>query len=143
MYYASGYLLKKTYKKDNHKIEIRRLIKCPICKFKDILSGNPGEKVSITCPKCNEKGIMNFPEEQMEYKASNKTYAIDVDSSLQNRINGASLLAGLTYMWSYFIIFNLTLKLSHSNPENGIFEIHHPPTFYRFEIGSRVKFDLT
>ena len=157
IYYASRYILGKTYKKITHKIMTTKIVRCPSCKNKvtisgypgekvsiscpkcgengtfyfpekqvDLkktsriikvikcsgcknkvtLSGNPGEKVYITCPKCGEKGIFYFPEEQKDFKTTSKTHAIEVDNSLQNRINIASLLAGLAYMWSYYLIFN-------------------------------------
>ncbi len=93
MYYASGYILKKSYLKNNNKIITKKKIRYSIFKKYFInLSVNPAEKIHRESPNCDDKSIYRFPEDQM---VSN-FYTIKI----------ASFIAGLTYMWSYFLIFN-------------------------------------
>lgn len=40
---------------------VKKNIMCPNCKNKITIEGNPGEKIFITCPKCNTKGKFTFP----------------------------------------------------------------------------------
>jgi len=40
---------------------ISKRLKCPKCKYEVTIEGNPGEKVTITCPSCNAKGAFTFP----------------------------------------------------------------------------------
>ena len=40
---------------------VKKNIMCPNCKNKITIDGNPGEKIFITCPKCNTKGKFTFP----------------------------------------------------------------------------------
>ena len=106
MYYASRYLLKKTYTRIDHASLITKEIRCPKCKYKITVSGSPGDKVYCACSKCGDRGIFTFPEEKKDSKKSRKSDVIEVDSSLQNRINIASLVAGLAYMWSSYLLQN-------------------------------------
>jgi ABC-2 type transport system ATP-binding protein len=39
-----------------------QLVKCPECKNTIMISGEPGEKISLTCPQCNQKGSYVMPE---------------------------------------------------------------------------------
>ena len=93
MYYASRYILSKTYKKFVHKII--QVIECPNCKNKVTLSGSLGDKVYITCPKCDEKGIFNFPEEQ-DFKTIGKIIQVIVGKfavgtgSIEVRLQGVA-----------------------------------------------------
>lgn len=45
---------------EHHYMETQ-FVKCPVCKTKISVSGNPGEKVNITCPNCHEKGFFIIP----------------------------------------------------------------------------------
>ncbi len=54
---------------------INKTIRCPSCKNQITVTGNPGEKVQIICPKCNSKGIFTFPTKE---KYSDNSYAIEV-----------------------------------------------------------------
>lgn len=40
---------------------VTQFVKCPNCKTKITVTGNPGERVNITCPNCNEKGFFIIP----------------------------------------------------------------------------------
>jgi ABC-2 type transport system ATP-binding protein len=41
-----------------------QLVKCPECKNTITVSGEPGEKISLTCPQCNQKGTFLMPGEK-------------------------------------------------------------------------------
>jgi len=43
---------------------IQKNIMCPNCKNEITIEGNPGEKIYITCPKCNTNGFFSFPGEK-------------------------------------------------------------------------------
>ena len=106
MYYSSRYILIKTYKKICNKNTISEIFECTNCKYKFPISVSPGDKICISCPKCNEKSLINFTKEEKDFKFAKEPYVIETDSTLQNRINIASLIAGLTYMWSFFLLQN-------------------------------------
>lgn len=40
---------------------VEKTIKCPQCGYKKTITGNPGEKIKITCPQCDSKGLFTFP----------------------------------------------------------------------------------
>ena len=39
----------------------QKRIACPRCGNIELCEGKPGEKLIITCQKCNAKGTFNFP----------------------------------------------------------------------------------
>jgi ABC-2 type transport system ATP-binding protein len=49
---------------------ITQTVKCPSCKNRVIVQGNPGERIYITCPQCFIKGIFIFPEEKLITKTT-------------------------------------------------------------------------
>lgn len=55
-----------------------KTIRCPHCKNKVTVHGNPGEKTYVTCPQCNKKGVFTFPEEKSELKTTAGSHVIDV-----------------------------------------------------------------
>ncbi|UCD12967.1 MAG: ABC transporter ATP-binding protein [Thermoplasmatales archaeon] len=55
---------------------IKQTLMCPNCKNKVTIQGVPGEKISITCPKCNNLGVFTFPQE----KTKDKSYMIKVNN---------------------------------------------------------------
>ena len=57
---------------------ITKTIICPHCKNKVTIQGNPGEKIYITCSKCNTKGVFTFPEEKSELKTAAGSFTIEV-----------------------------------------------------------------
>ncbi|MEA2053647.1 MAG: ATP-binding cassette domain-containing protein [Candidatus Thermoplasmatota archaeon] len=59
---------------------IEKTVRCPHCKNKVTIQGNPGEKIYLTCPKCNKKDIFTFPETKSELKTKPGSFAIEVDS---------------------------------------------------------------
>jgi len=75
---------------------ITKTIICSNCKNKVTLQGNPGEKVYITCPNCNKKGVFTFLEEKTDLKTTNESYAIEVDN-LTKFYNGFKAIDNLSF----------------------------------------------
>lgn len=42
-----------------------QLVKCPECKKTIMVSGEPNEKIFLTCPECNQKGSFLIPDEKI------------------------------------------------------------------------------
>lgn len=40
---------------------VTQVVKCPTCKTTMTISGEPGEKINISCPQCEQKGIYTIP----------------------------------------------------------------------------------
>jgi ABC-2 type transport system ATP-binding protein len=55
-----------------------QVIRCPNCKTKISVKGNPGERVSVICPNCGEKGFFVFPGTQVEQERGTEASAIIV-----------------------------------------------------------------
>jgi ABC-type multidrug transport system ATPase subunit/DNA-directed RNA polymerase subunit RPC12/RpoP len=55
-----------------------KTVKCPKCKNELTITGKPGEKTHIICPKCNSKGIFTFPIEKTELKTTTDSLTIEV-----------------------------------------------------------------
>ena len=55
-----------------------KTVKCPKCKNELTITGKPGEKTHIICPKCGSKGVFTFPEEKSEIKTTIDSFAIEV-----------------------------------------------------------------
>ena len=53
-----------------------KTVKCPKCKNELIITGNPGEKTYILCPKCSSKGTFTFPQENSESKTTTDSFTI-------------------------------------------------------------------
>lgn len=49
---------------------ITQTVACPSCKTRVTVQGNPGERISITCPQCFKKGIYILPEEKLMTKTT-------------------------------------------------------------------------
>lgn len=58
---------------------ITKTARCPNCKNEVTVQGNPGEKIHVTCPTCNTKGVFTFPEEKPELKTTTDSFTIEVD----------------------------------------------------------------
>ncbi|MCK5112231.1 MAG: ATP-binding cassette domain-containing protein, partial [Thermoplasmatales archaeon] len=58
----------------------KKTLMCPNCKSKVTLQGDPGEKIHVTCPNCNTKGMFTFPEEKSGLKTTDNSFAIEVRS---------------------------------------------------------------
>ena len=91
MYYASRYFLTKTYGKVDSETFVDKIVRCIKCNKKQKISGKLGEKITVTCPECNIKGTFFFSK---------------LSESQYNIILTASIIAGLAYMWSFFMIYN-------------------------------------
>lgn len=68
------------------------LVKCPSCKTPISISGEPGEKIFITCPHCNQKGAYTIPFDIQNQKPSSIQAAIEVN--------------GLTKSYNHFTAVN-------------------------------------
>ena len=49
---------------------ITKTIRCPKCKTEITVSGNPNEKIDITCSNCNLKGFFRIPGAQTDERAA-------------------------------------------------------------------------
>ena len=74
---------------------ITKTLMCPNCKDKITIQGNPGEKVQITCSKCNIKGVFNFPEEVTE-QVPTQSFSIEV-SGLTKKYKDVTAVNNLTF----------------------------------------------
>ena len=45
---------------------IKRIAICPQCRTKNIIEGEPGQKVVIECSKCKKRGVISFPKEEQQ-----------------------------------------------------------------------------
>ena len=63
-----------------------KTVKCPKCKNEITVTGNPGEKTQILCPKCSSKGTFTFPQENSESKTTTDSFTIEV-SNLTKKYN--------------------------------------------------------
>lgn len=57
-----------------------KTVKCPKCKSEITITGEPGEKTQIICPKCNSKGVFTFPVENTELKTTTDSFTIEVNN---------------------------------------------------------------
>ena len=55
-----------------------QLVKCPKCQETITASGEPNEKIFITCPKCNQKGFFTMPDENITKPLHTDSAAIEV-----------------------------------------------------------------
>ncbi|DAC71888.1 MAG TPA: ABC transporter ATP-binding protein [Thermoplasmata archaeon] len=55
-----------------------QLVKCPTCKTTITISGEPGEKINLTCPQCNQKGVFTVPKDINGRTMASSSTAIDV-----------------------------------------------------------------
>jgi len=67
---------------------LQKNIMCPNCKNKITIEGNFGEKIFITCPKCNTKGVFSFPEEELMDKSSSNVIEIKNLTKFYGKIKG-------------------------------------------------------
>ena len=74
---------------------ITKTLMCPNCKDKITIQGNPGEKVQITCSKCNIKGVFKFPEEVTE-QVPTQSFSIEV-SGLTKKYKDVTAVNNLTF----------------------------------------------
>lgn len=76
-------------------------IRCPTCKNIILIHGNPGEKIHITCPKCNTHGVFSIPLDDSLHPPQKERSTI--------RPTGVTILAILAMLGVMFnIIFLVT-----------------------------------
>jgi len=69
-----------------------QLIQCPVCKNTITIAGEPGEKIFLTCPQCNQKGTFIIPDQK---------------SATTIRTNSATIeVKGLTKSYNHFTAVN-------------------------------------
>jgi ABC-type multidrug transport system ATPase subunit len=69
-----------------------QLVKCPTCKTTITISGEPGEKIFLTCPQCNQKGAFIIPGEKSAKTLGTNSATIEVN--------------GLTKSYNHFTAVN-------------------------------------
>jgi len=74
---------------------VSKKIVCPSCKNQVIIHGKPGEKVNVSCPKCNKEGTFYFSEEKKDVKAVKQPNVIEVDN-LSKFYNGFKAVDNLS-----------------------------------------------
>jgi ABC-2 type transport system ATP-binding protein len=67
---------------------LQKNIMCPNCKNKITIEGNFGEKIYLTCPKCNTKGFFSFPKEEILDKTSTNVIEIKNLTKYYGKIKG-------------------------------------------------------
>jgi ABC-type multidrug transport system ATPase subunit len=69
-----------------------QLVKCPTCKTTITASGEPDEKIFLTCPQCNQKGVFTIDGEKSVKTVGTNSAAIEV--------------SGLTKSYNHFTAVN-------------------------------------
>jgi ABC-type multidrug transport system ATPase subunit len=69
-----------------------QLVKCPTCKTTITISGEPGEKIFLTCPQCNQKGAFTIQGEKSAKTLGTNSATIEVN--------------GLTKSYNHFTAVN-------------------------------------
>jgi len=67
---------------------LQKNIMCPNCKNKITIEGNFGEKIFITCPKCNTKGVFSFPKDELMDKSQSNVIEIKNLTKFYGKIKG-------------------------------------------------------
>lgn len=67
---------------------VQKNIMCPNCKNKITIEGKPGEKVYLTCPKCNTNGVFYFPSEGFPSKTDVKVIETKNLTKFYGKIKG-------------------------------------------------------
>jgi len=75
---------------------ISKIVKCPICSYKKTINGEPGEKVTLTCPKCNTKGRYLFPEGFQQVTNNSDSTAIEVNGLIK-KFNGLRAVDNVSF----------------------------------------------
>lgn len=55
-----------------------QIVKCPTCKTTMTISGEPGEKINLSCPQCEQKGIYTIPGETSRSTLGAQAASIEV-----------------------------------------------------------------
>jgi ABC-2 type transport system ATP-binding protein len=75
---------------------VKKTIMCPNCKNQVTIEGDPGEKVYITCSKCNTKGVFTFPSDKPIAKEEAGHSAIEV-SNLTKKFKDLTAVDNLSF----------------------------------------------
>jgi ABC-type multidrug transport system ATPase subunit len=75
---------------------IKKIIMCPNCKSKITTEGNPGEKIFITCPKCNTKGKFTFPIGTAQSYKIDDSVALEINS-VTKTFNGLKAVDNVSF----------------------------------------------
>jgi ABC-type glutathione transport system ATPase component len=73
-----------------------QIVKCPTCKTTSTVSGQPGEKILLTCPQCNQKGAFTIPEEKSGKMIDANTATIEV-SGLTKSYNNFTAVNNVSF----------------------------------------------
>jgi len=74
---------------------VDKTIMCPNCKKHLTIQGQPGEKIYITCPKCDTKGKFTFPG-KTSYKTTDESYALNIEG-LTKTFNGFKAVDNISF----------------------------------------------
>jgi len=75
---------------------VKRTVICPNCKNQVTLQGSSREKIYVTCPNCNQKGVFTFLEDKTDLKTINQSYTIEVNN-LTKFYNGFKAVDNLSF----------------------------------------------
>ncbi len=74
---------------------VDKTIMCPNCKNNLTIQGQPGEKIYITCPKCDTKGKFTFPG-KTSYETTDDSYALKIEG-LTKTFNGFKAVDNISF----------------------------------------------
>jgi ABC-2 type transport system ATP-binding protein len=74
---------------------VQKKIRCPKCKNIITINGKPGEKIFITCKKCNTKGKFTFPE-SIKTDKSDSSIALEINN-LTKTFKGFKAVDNVTF----------------------------------------------
>jgi ABC-type multidrug transport system ATPase subunit len=75
---------------------ISKIIRCSKCKYETTIEGEPGEKIFLTCPKCNTKGKYVFPEIKEQLMKTSEPTAIEVNGLIKS-FNGLKAVDNVSF----------------------------------------------
>jgi len=75
---------------------VKKTIMCPNCKNQVTIEGDPGEKVYVTCSKCNTKGVFTFPSDKPIAKEEAGHSVIEV-SNLTKKFKDLTAVDNLSF----------------------------------------------
>jgi len=73
-----------------------QVVKCPNCKNTITISGEPGKKVELICPRCSQKGVFTFPREARIKTITSSSPTIDV-RALTKIYNGFTAVNNVSF----------------------------------------------
>jgi ABC-2 type transport system ATP-binding protein len=75
---------------------VKKNIMCPKCNNKIIVEGNPGERIFITCSKCNTKGKFTFPLDNIKSDTPDSLTALEI-SGVTKTFNGFKAVDNVSF----------------------------------------------